>query len=116
VFQFNGSGHTDTISDWNASDTIQIQSSQTSASAFLRSATVSLTDINDGTRLSFGGNTITLAGVQSSSLTVSNFLLPPGVTLNLVGDHGSTGGGFMPGPGFDPNSGGHRFGGFPPSS
>jgi hypothetical protein len=86
VFQFDGSGHTDTITDWNKNDTIQFQFSQTQTplASLAGSVTVSLSDINGGTRVSFEGNTLTLRGVQASSLVASDFLLPPGYTLNLV--------------------------------
>jgi peroxidase len=116
VFQFNGGGHTDTITDWNANDTIQFQSSQTHASmsALMGHATVTLTDINGATKVCFDGNTITLAGVQASSLTAANFLLPPGVPVNLVVDPNQPHGGFMAGRGPDPHSGDHGFGGFHP--
>jgi peroxidase len=108
VFQFNGGGHMDTISDWSAHDTIQFQLAATDTSAaFLKSATINLTDINGGTRVSFDGNTITLAGVQASSLSASNFLLPPGVTANLVVDRGPPQGDFMAGRGFGSGRDGH---------
>jgi peroxidase len=112
VFQFNGGGHRDTISDWNANDTIQFQASQTNTSlaAMVSRATITLTDINGGTRVSFGGNTITLAGVQATSLVSSNFLLPPGVELNLVIDDNRPHGGSMAG--WEPHSDGHGGGGF----
>ncbi|HEX3992833.1 MAG TPA: hypothetical protein VHX39_16810, partial [Acetobacteraceae bacterium] len=113
VFQFNGGGHTDTITDWNANDTIQFQASQSNAlQALVGKATVTLTDINGGTRVSIGGNSITLTGVQATSLTASNFLLPPGVALNLVIDRNSPQGGFMAGGGFGSHSAGHGPGGF----
>ncbi len=89
VFQFNGGGHVgDTITDWNSSDTIQFQPSETGTAlaALLSDATVSLMDLNGGTRVSFDGNSVTLDGVQASNLTTSNFLLPPGSHLNLAVD------------------------------
>lgn len=106
VFHFAGSSHRDTIPDWNENDTIQFQPSPTSGSlsAMIRTATVTLTDINGGTRVSFDGNTITLAGVQAASLVASNFLLPPGNGLNLVIDDNRPRGGFMGAR--DPHSGG----------
>jgi peroxidase len=88
-FQFNGSGHLgDTITDWNSQDTVQFQPSQTGAalSALLRHATVTLTDIRGGTEVGFDGNTVNLQGVQASSLTTANFLLPPGAEVSLAVD------------------------------
>jgi peroxidase len=104
VFQFNGRGHTDTVTDWNASDTIQFQFSQgrPSLATLAGSVTVSLSDIDGGARVRFGGNAITLQGVQSSTLTARNFLLPPGVALNLVVDKNPSGG-------FQESQGGHAF-------
>ena len=77
VFQYNGSGHTDSISDWNASDTIQFQPTETGAALVLLNTTVNVNDLNGGTNITFDGNTIALPGVTASSLTASNFLFPP---------------------------------------
>ena len=45
VFQYNGSGHTDSINDWNASDTIQFQPTETDAAlTALLQTTVDVTD------------------------------------------------------------------------
>jgi peroxidase len=78
VFQYNGSGHTDSINDWNASDTIQFQPTETDAAlTALLQTTVDVTDLSHGTKVTFDGNTIILPGIAASSLTANNFLFPP---------------------------------------
>jgi hypothetical protein len=71
VFQFDYSHQHDTITDWNATDTLQFQGD------FADNATVDVTDFKFGTKISFDGSTITLPGVAASSLTANNFLFPP---------------------------------------
>jgi peroxidase len=78
VFQYNGGGHTDLISDWNASDTIQFQPTETGAAlTALLNTTVDVTDLDYGTNITFDNNTITLPGIAASSLAANNFLFPP---------------------------------------
>jgi peroxidase len=71
VFQFDYSHQHDTITDWNATDTLQFQGN------FADNATVDVTDFNRGTKIKFDGSTITLPGIAASSLTANNFLFPP---------------------------------------
>jgi peroxidase len=78
VFQYIGGGHTDLISDWNASDTIQFQPTETGAAlSALLNTTVDVTDLDYGTNITFDNNTITLPGIAASSLAANNFLFPP---------------------------------------
>lgn len=87
VFQFNGSSHQDdTITDWNSTDVIQFQPPNMSQLA--ANVTVSLNDMNGGTMVKYGGNSIFLQGVQAKSLTTDNFLYPPGSIVTLSVDHG----------------------------
>jgi peroxidase len=85
VFQYNGSGHTDSISDWNPNDTIQFQPTETGAAlTALLNTTVDVTDLNCGTNITFDGNTITLPGIAASSLTANNFLFPPAGSPSIL--------------------------------
>jgi hypothetical protein len=79
VFKFIGSGHTgDTISDWNSSDVIAFQITQSN-----KHAAIDLMNVKGGAEVTFNGNSILLANVNARSLTTDNFLLPPGDTVAL---------------------------------
>jgi peroxidase len=80
VFQFNGGGHIgDMITDWDSKDVIQFQLSGSS----IIHAVIDLISVRGGTQVQFLGNSIYLPDVDPSSLTVRNFLLPPGDTVSL---------------------------------
>jgi peroxidase len=69
TFVFDGTGHTDTISDFDPTqDTIVFKAD---AADFLE-ATVC--EVNGSARLSFNGNTITLAGVNANQVTQSDLV------------------------------------------
>lgn len=88
VFQFNGSGHTgDQITAWNSADVIQFQ--PTDMGQLTANVTVSLNDMNGGTMVRYGGNSIFLEGVQAKNLTAENFLYPAGSAVTLSVDQGT---------------------------
>ncbi len=90
VFVFDGSGHSDRISDFDPKvDKIQFQagSADELASVFeANRAAITISDFKDGALVEFDGNSITVAGVSASHLTSSNFLFPPGTNVGVL-DH-----------------------------
>jgi peroxidase len=88
VFQFNGRGHDATISDWNGNDTMQFQPTETGAAltALLANSSVTVRDFTGGCSVGFDGNTVRLAGTEATSLTMTNFLFPPGSDAHIQVD------------------------------
>jgi peroxidase len=92
VFQYNGSGHTDSITGFNpAVDKIQFQSATNTNTSTLLSdvfqnatAAVDVRDFGGNAVVQFDGNTITLDGVRAASVTAADFLFPPGSTTGVI--------------------------------
>jgi peroxidase len=90
VFIYNGTGHTDSITDFNpAVDKIQFQAGNDELASIFQAAgaTVSANDFAGGTTVQFDGNTIQLNGVEATTLSASNFIFPPGTNPALSINH-----------------------------
>jgi len=86
---FLGSGHKDTISDFTAGDQIQFQPSTTDGSAPSAAFTpaeakITVSEFRGNAIVQYNGNTITLKGVDATTLSAGNFLLPPGEGVRVV--------------------------------
>lgn len=68
TFQFNGSNQNDTITDWNSNDIMQFA---VAADDFAITG-----DGNGNTRVHYGTDNITLAGIDPSMMTPANYVLP----------------------------------------
>ncbi|MBV9250695.1 MAG: hypothetical protein JO227_15780 [Acetobacteraceae bacterium] len=99
VFVFTGSGYQDSITDFNpALDKLRFQPGEnngTGLQGLMTDGQLSVdikSDADGNAVVGFNGNTITLDGVQASSLQSSNFLWPPGTDAKIgdkpSGDHG----------------------------
>jgi peroxidase len=90
VFVFLDHEHHDTISDFNAAaDQIQFQSSAAGdpglQDAFSNAdARVEVSEFQGSAIVHYADNTITLKGVEATTLRAANFLLPPGDDVTVV--------------------------------
>lgn len=90
VFMYNGTGHADSIIDFNpGADKIQFQAGNNELASVFQAAgaTVSVNDFSGGSIVQFDGNSITLNGVEAASLSAGNFLFPPGTEPALSINH-----------------------------
>ena len=87
VFVYDGEGYTDAITDFNNSDKLQYQPSvPQSLAEIMQTTTIIANDLNGDTVLNFGGNTVTLHGTATASLSAGNFLVQPGGPIDLIID------------------------------
>jgi hypothetical protein len=76
-FLLDGGGHTDSITDWQPSDHLDFQNA-------VKTAVVTANDVGGSAVVTFGSDTVTLNGVDASSLGPNNFIFPPGDSAKVI--------------------------------
>jgi hypothetical protein len=76
-FLLDGGGHTDSITDWQPSDHLDFQNA-------VKTAVLTANDVGGSAVVTFGSDTVTLNGVDASSLGPNNFVFPPGDSAQVI--------------------------------
>jgi hypothetical protein len=76
-FLLDGGGHTDSITDWQPSDHLDFQNA-------VKTAVLTANDVGGSAVVTFGSDTVTLTGVDASSLGPNNFMFPPGDSAKVI--------------------------------